>query len=128
MTLEQIYYIAEIVAVVGIMVSVVLVLIQLRQTPKQLEKNQVATELANELNVSQNVHDIFLKLVEDEELRRVLRKGRQAEERLTGEEVGLYSAFAFAATFIALASNMAWVNGMATDEMKSSHSASVCDY
>jgi len=127
MTLEEIYYIAEIVAVGGILISLLLVLVQLRQTHKQLRKTQLATELANEFNVSQSVHSTFMKLVEDAELRAVIRKARLENEPLSGEEEGLYSAFVFVSTYQAQASNLAWINGMATDEMNASHSASVSD-
>lgn len=127
MTLEQIYYITQIIAVIGLLVSVILVLMQLRQTQKQLEKTQLATELANEFNVSQNVLGTFLPIVESQELRAVLRKAKLEQEPLTGKEKGLYSSFAFGALYPAQASMLAWRRGLATAELNASHMASVCD-
>lgn len=127
MTLEQIYYITQIIAVIGLLVSVILVLVQLRQTQRQLEKTQLSTELANEFNVAQTVHSTFQMLVEDEQLREVVRKAMRGREPLTGKERGLYSAFVYTSTYQAQASMMAWRKGMATDELNSSHAASVSD-
>ena len=47
MTLEQIYYIAEIIAVTGILISLLFVLRQLKQTQAQLERSEQSNILEN---------------------------------------------------------------------------------
>lgn len=127
MTLEQIYYIAEIVAVVGILISLVLVLVQLRQTQNQLEKTQVSTEFSVELAIGTAVHNSFSALVESAELRAVLRKARLGKELLSGPERGLYSAYLFVFLMPAQTSYLAVIRGVAIDDIFASNTAIVCD-
>ncbi|MGB0920037.1 MAG: hypothetical protein ACPG1C_01825 [Alphaproteobacteria bacterium] len=127
MTLEQVYYIAEIVAVIGILVSLVLVLVQLRQTQNQLEKTQVSTEFSVELAIGTAVQNSSSALVESAELRAVLRKARLGKEALSGVERGLYSAYLFVFLMPAQTSYLAVIRGVAIDDIFASNAAIVCD-
>ncbi|MGB1088628.1 MAG: hypothetical protein ACPG06_09670, partial [Alphaproteobacteria bacterium] len=76
MTLEQIYYIAEITAVVGILISLVLVIVQLRHAQEQLRENTRATKINTELGVSALTAEMQKMIIENQPMREALIKAR----------------------------------------------------
>ncbi len=93
MTLEQIYYIAEIIAVVGILISLVLVLIQLRQAQQQLRENALAMKLNSEIEIAHIVNEGSKLLVETPGLATILQKARRDHDDMTKDERETYYAY-----------------------------------
>lgn len=93
MTLEQIYYIAEIFAVVGILISLVLVLVQLRQTQDQIRENTRATKINTELAVSNFGAEMQVMLIENPMMMDAAIKARNNDPDMTPRERALYYTY-----------------------------------
>ncbi|MGB0920036.1 MAG: hypothetical protein ACPG1C_01820 [Alphaproteobacteria bacterium] len=111
MTLEQIYYIAEITAVVGILISLVLVIVQLRHAQEQLRENTRATKINTELGVSALTAEMQKMIIENQPMREALIKARNNDKDMTQQERALYYTYAH------MVANAASVN-VATHKVK----------
>jgi hypothetical protein len=79
MTLEEIYYVSQIVAVVGIFASLVFVGLQIRQ-------NTRATRAASHNSVSDSLNEINRMFAENADLTKIWLAGMADRQALTAEE------------------------------------------
>lgn len=87
MTLETVYYISQIVAVVGIFASLIFVGVQIRQ-------NTAATRAASHHSVSDSLNEINRMFAENADLTKIWLAGMADRKALTNEERWRFDATA----------------------------------
>ena len=89
MNLEQLYFIAEIIAALAVIISIIYLGIQIRNTRMQNNKDMY-------LNMSKFRSELTLKVASDKELSYVVAQGLSGEVKMTSNEYFRFSNFAFA--------------------------------
>ena len=88
MNLEQFYFVAEIIAALAVIISIVYLGIQIRNTRVQNKKEM-------HLGISKFRSEITLKLASDEELSYIVAQGLSGVSKMTPNEYFRFSNFAF---------------------------------
>jgi len=88
MNLEQLYFIAEITAAIAVVISIIYLAVQVRNTRIQSKK-----EL--QLDISKFRTDVTLKLASDKELSYVVAQGISGKEKMNANDYFRFSNFAF---------------------------------
>jgi hypothetical protein len=89
MDLEQLYFIAEIIAAIAVIISIVYLGIQIRSTRLQNRKEMY-------LNMSKFRSELTLKLASNEELSYIVAQGLSGKVKMNPNEYFRFSNFAFA--------------------------------
>ena len=86
MSLEELYFLSQIIAAVALVASLLFVALQLRQNTRQMKSSQLDTKIASEMAGLQMTQHSVLSLASDETLSEIVARGRQSLTDLSPSE------------------------------------------
>lgn len=114
MTLEAIYYISQIVAVLAVLASLIFVGIQIRQNTEQARRNEEATKAA----AAEAAHRSFLDWYHNQtpEMAAIVAKGQAGLEGLSAEDRYMYFAICMPALMNLQEAHTKWAEGSLAED------------
>ncbi len=126
--LEQIYYIAEIIAVGLIFGSLLFVGLQMRQNTEQLKENQMSNLLAIETATAQMHQNLTLQVADNGELAEILMRGSGDLGALDGTELVRVSILLGGIMSVTQVGYLHYQEGQQVDEIWQSQAASIMTF
>ena len=121
MSLESINVIAQIAASTAVVVSLILVMLQLRQNTEQLKKSQQADYVAFEGQGAERTHTLMLAIATDETLTEIVARGRKGLSNLTETERQRFGYYLMAAIYHMQFAYLSYRQGASNDDIWRGH-------
>lgn len=125
MSLEDVYFISQIVAAVAILFSLVFVALQLRQNTEQLRRSQRAYVNTFEATGSGFVQNVMLTLATDEKLSELVSRGRLGLSNLSEAEQARFGYYLLASLQHVQFAYIAYRNGSSDDDIWRGHAGTL---